>query len=46
MIEQLPQQMVTEQKYKEREEESSNAVVSIVLLEFADKLLVTLLPEE
>lgn len=38
--------MVTGQKYKEREEESMNAVVPMAFLEFADKLLVTLLPEE
>lgn len=38
--------MVTEQKYKEREEESLNAVVPKIFFEFADKLLVILLPEE
>lgn len=38
--------MVAEQKYKEKEEESLNAVVPMAFLEFADKLLVTLLPEE
>lgn len=38
--------MVTEQKYKEREEESLSAMVPMALLEFADKLLVTLLLEE
>lgn len=37
---------VTGQKYKERKEEGLlNAVVPMASLEFADKILVTLLPE-
>lgn len=38
---------VTGQKYKGKEEEGLlNAVVPMASLEFADKLLVTLLPEQ